>query len=260
MKTRYRFNLIEIILTVAVIAFGVVVILGMLPKGLAASRTAGFESYSSEIVDQMGNYLQRNGAKAIEPTISEGEESDFLSKDFKSAETTPGKLDRTIMAAYPKLVSYIDLSKNFDNEKVITDDGPQNLDELFSRTNTAGVFKLKDGTQKYEQGIYVIVMGNSYSNVIATDKETETRIDFSGMLRTWKRSRSYENVRVNNDTDYFSQPDTDKETNFKLDVLDAPMTSSGDIKGAVVYMELSYPLSLPYAERTKRYYSFEVGE
>ena len=36
-----HFNLIEIVLTVAVIAFGVVVILGMLPKGLRAARNAG---------------------------------------------------------------------------------------------------------------------------------------------------------------------------------------------------------------------------
>ena len=28
--------------------------------------------------------------------------------------------------------------------------------------------------------------------------------------------------------------------------------------GSTVYMELSYPLSLPYADRTKLYYSFDV--
>ena len=52
-----HFNLIEIVLTVAVIAFGVVVILGMLPKGLRAARNAGMESFATDVIDQMCNYL-----------------------------------------------------------------------------------------------------------------------------------------------------------------------------------------------------------
>ena len=57
-KQRYNFNLIEIVLTVAVISFGVVVILGMLPKGLRAARNTATVSYASEVMEQMGYYIQ----------------------------------------------------------------------------------------------------------------------------------------------------------------------------------------------------------
>ena len=243
---RYSFNLIEIILTVAVIAFGVVVILGMLPKGLKASRTAGLESYSSEIVDQMASYLQANGAAGITPEFTtDTAERNFLN-DFVSDDTT----DRLIMSSYPALAGYNDLSQAL----------PGSLSSHFTRTNTAGVFQL-NGSHSYEESVYIIVMGDTYTDDVGGDHETETRIDFSGMLRVWKRPRAYERVRitphVSGTHDCYANHE---ESSYALEVEDAPMTSTGNIRGATVCMELSYPLSLPYAERTKRYYSFEVGE
>lgn len=242
---RYSFNLIEIILTVAVIAFGVVVILGMLPKGLSASRNAGMQSYASEIIDQMASYLQANGASGITPEFT----TDTAEKNFIDSFVSDDTTDRLIMNSYPKLAEYNDLSQTL----------PGSLSSDFSRTNTAGVFQL-NGSHSYEESVYIIVMGDTYTDDVGGDHETETRIDFSGMLRVWKRPRAYESVRVNDSTNYFSKTDAEKEGDFKLEVPELPLGASGNIKGATVCMELSYPLSLPYDQRTKRYYSFEVGE
>ncbi len=250
MKTRYRFNLIEIILTVAVIAFGVVVILGMLPKGLTATRAAGFESYASEIVDQMGNYLQRNGAAAIKPECAD----DTAEKNFIDSFVSDGDTDKLIMNSYPKLVEYNDLSLNMASSPLSDD---------FTRTNTAGVFKLKDGSSDDQKSVYLIVMGDKYEDDVDGDSEANYRVDFTGMLRTWKRPRNYERVRIQHQAagthDCF---DKGCESHYELEVEEVPLSASGTdpFKGAVVCMELSFPLSLPYAERTKRYYSFEVGE
>ena len=68
MNKRYNFNLIEIVLTVAVVAFGVVIILGMLPKGMTAARNASAASYASSVIEQIGTALQLQGASKIEST------------------------------------------------------------------------------------------------------------------------------------------------------------------------------------------------
>ncbi len=66
MKKHIRhFNLIEIVLTVAVISFGIAIILGMLPKGLRAARNTATVSYVSEIMEQMGTYLQRASSVSL---------------------------------------------------------------------------------------------------------------------------------------------------------------------------------------------------
>lgn len=240
---RYSFNLIEIILTVAVIAFGVVVILGMLPKGLKASRTAGLESYSSEIIDQMASYLQSKGADAIDPTCNdEAAEESFLS-DFVS----DSPMDRLITDSYTKLLVYNDLS-NPNSEKEF----PSDLAADFTRTNTAGVFKLNDGTPDWQKDIYIIVMGDTYTDNVGGDHETEIRVDFSGMLRTWKRPRKYQQL--------YCTHKTTGEHDCRIAGCTFDWTETTASTGAVVCMELSYPLSLPYDQRTKRYYSFEVGE
>ena len=62
---KHYFNLIEILLTVAVISLGVVVILGMLPKGLRASRNVAAVSYASGVIEEFGTFLQKNGAGYI---------------------------------------------------------------------------------------------------------------------------------------------------------------------------------------------------
>ncbi len=250
-KQIYNFNLIEIILTVAVVAFGVVVILGMLPKGLKAAKAAGFESYSSEIVDQLGSYMQLKGAASITAKVDTAAEEKSFVADFES----DGDTDRKIMSRYPELVEYIDLSKSFS-------------DSDFKRTNTAGVFKLNNGSANWEKDLYVIVMGDRVTDTIAGDTETNVRIDFSGMLRVWKRPREYERVRLNHGSGVTDHLDAGHdclssgcESRFELEVVEVPLTGAGSlVKGATVCMELSYPLSLPYAERTKRYYSFDVGE
>jgi len=55
-------------LCVAVISFGVVVILGMLPKGLRAAKNTATVSYVSEVIEQMGSYIQEQGSGSVTAT------------------------------------------------------------------------------------------------------------------------------------------------------------------------------------------------
>ena len=238
-KSQYNFNLIEIVLTVAVISFGVAVILGMLPRGLQAVRNAGMESYSSEVIDQMASYLQQRGASSITVIKKASEEKDFL-KDIK-ADT-----DEDIMKKYPQLITQGDLAKEFDVSG-------------FNRTNATGVFRYTDGTDDKDKSIYVVVMGDE----VKVDDDVRRQIDFAGMIRTWKRPREFNTVRIKHiekgvvteklPDDHDCIEKKCDENGFDKQKLDA-------IPGAVVCMELSYPLSLPYKERTKKYYVFEVDK
>lgn len=73
MKKRiFYFNLIEIVLCVAVISFGVVVILGMLPKGLRAAKNTATVSYVSEVIEQMGYYIQDQGTGSVTASTLDG--------------------------------------------------------------------------------------------------------------------------------------------------------------------------------------------
>lgn len=230
-KKIYHFNLIEIVLTVAVVAFGVVIILGMLPKGLTATRNSATVTYASGVIDQLGGYFQTYGSQGV----SSGEFDD----DAKDDDVITGK--------YQSLVSQVDNSNYSDSDFV-----------WFSR----GVFKYKGADD-----VYVVVMG-SEQEFEGGEKESNT--DFSGMIRVCKKSGADRKITVaavtHEGVSEGAEPPAghecfDSDGNLKCgNASDKFHAEEKQFKGATVYMELSFPLSLPYAERKKVYYSFDVKE
>ena len=244
MKHAMRFNLIEILLTVAVIAFGVSVILGMLPRGLALTRSAGMETYASEVIDQMAGYMFDVGAAGLSE-YTESTEASYL-----SAMTTA--LDKNIMDGYLRLIG-----STADTGAAGTDQAAAEGSCKFYRTGTAGVFRVDAGSGAAKQGIYVIVMG-AYNN--QTGSDAESRVDFSGMLRCWKRPLKVRALRQTTRPPTIvgsgAAADWAAESTKRDTAFEAAEITLKD--GAVLCMELSYPLTLPYDQRTRRYYSFEV--
>ena len=220
MRHAKHFNLIEILLTVAVIAFGVSVILGMLPRGLAMTRSAGMESYASEIIDQMAGFFFT--------------EPDAVSGLPSPAPSITDAIDSSVMTNYISLLKYMDLTPVQSPES-----------DYFTGTGTSGVFRRASG-------VYVIVMGDTYTN----DGETENRVDFSGMLRVWKETPNDVYIVTLNSVEMNSEKTAWGAGFPDLSEFSAKKQTSHGIKR--VCMELSYPLSLPYEQRTKRYYSFDV--
>lgn len=221
MKKRiFHFNLIEIVLTVAVISFGVVVILGMLPKGLRATRNAGIESYASDIIDQMSAFI-------INDSTARSNIDSF-------ATFNPVDFDN---------LNYVALLSG----SASTPDAGGN----FPRVNDYGMSR-----HSSINGLYAIVRGEN----ISIGGDTESRVDFSGLLYVWRtdirrRTLSANHVAALDENklhDCGNGSGTNKCT-FECSIDNAPLSA-----GFTVNMELSYPLSVPYAERTKRYYSFEV--
>ena len=227
MKHLMRFNLIEILLTVAVIAFGVSVILGMLPRGLLMTREAGVESYASEIIDQMAGFF------FTEPNAVSG---------LTASATAGATADPDVMANYIGLLKYMDLATTMEEPE----------SDYFARTGTSGVFKVKN-----TDGVYVIVMGDTYDD---GEGETENRVDFSGMLRVWQETPDDVYIVALNDVEMNAEKTAWKTGFPALSKFSAQKQASASHGIERVCMELSYPLSRPYNQRTKRYYSFEVKQ
>ena len=224
MKRQYNFNLIEIVLAVAVIAFGVVIVLGMLPKGLNASRNAATVSYASSVIDQIGGALFKEGTAGIK--------SDNFNNSARDAED--------ITKNYIALAAYIDDREGLENSSL------KNKFSYFSR----GMFKYKDADD-----VYVVVMGDSRE----INGERETRLDFSGMIRVCKKSdvKTAAAVIKHSSTGEHECFDEDGNANCVTNS-DKFEKKERELSGSTVYIELSYPLSRPWADRTKVYYSFDV--
>lgn len=254
-----RFNLIEILLTVAVIAFGVSVILGMLPRGLSMTRSAALESYTSEIIDQMAGHMFELGPGDL-AEYTAATEGNYLDYMKGSSEDTPTTLDKNIMTGYLNLIG-----KSADTGAVAATESSVKVAEetsscKFYRTGTAGVFRVDAGSgDDRKKGIYVIVMGD-YN--LRSGSDAESRIDFSGMLRCWKRPLKVRVLRQKTRPPVidgtgaeagWADDSTNRDTAFESAEITVEEGS-----GSVLCMELSYPLTRPYWQRTKRYYSFEV--
>lgn len=226
MKKLYHFNLIEIVLTVAVIAFGVVIILGMLPKGLTATRNSAAVSYASSVIDQIGGALLKEGANGIES------ENDF---DDSAVD------DEKITKNYPLLAEFS--SDPDDMSDALKDDFT-----WFSH----GMFKYNKA-----EDTYIVVMGDSRE----IDGERMNRLDFSGMIRVCKKVEvKGRKIVIKHSTDGEHEC-FDEDGNAKcVTGSDKFEAKEQEIAGVTVYIELSYPLSVPYADRTKMYYSFDVKE
>ena len=231
MKIRvYHFNLIEIVLTVAVMTFGVALILGMLPKGLNAARNTATLSYASEVMEQMGHYMQQssiNGNTSYVPTS-------------RAADSVLDNSD--IVDNYMRLIASTQLPANGTPDNVVS-----SVPANFQATGIHGVYRYEPNN-----GVYVIVIGNTE----IVDGEPETNVVFSGVLRVWSDSANVNYVAHTSHTN--GSHATGSECN--CDPVQSNYTVRNNLDIRTVHMELSYPLNKEYAVRSKAYYSFDVQQ
>ncbi len=238
--TKHYFNLIEILLTVAVISLGIVIVLGMLPKGLRASRSVAAVSYASGVIEEIGTFLQKQGADYITQT------SDF-------DDDVINDIDHEILI---NDCLYLIEHKDSITSTAITTDNDSDY-----RWCSPGLFKLEKADNKSVEDVYIVVMGDRQE----IDGEYETRLDFSGMIRICKDESPvgyFIAVKHTSDADHdcFNEDGEQLCGRAKEDDVsdDFAVKARSVSNSARVYVELSYPLSLPYEDRNKMYYSFDV--
>ena len=231
MKIRvYHFNLIEIILTVAVITFGVALILGMLPKGLSAARNTATLSYASEVMEQTGQYLQQASINNQTSHVPTSRAADSV-------------LDNSnIVDNYMRLIAGSQPSSGGLPPNEVS-----SVPNNFQATGIHGVYRYTPS-----DGVYVIVIGNTE----IVDGEPETNVVFSGALRVWSDTTPVRYMALNNHNSGSHAAGTDCNCDPGSQ---SNHTVNNNINIRTVHMELSYPLSKEYAARSKTYYSFDVN-
>ncbi len=214
------FNMIEIALAMAIIAFGMTSILGLFPVGLNACRNAVAENCAVDSVEQFASYL-RSYAGANKTNF----ETVFgTSAGYYNTTTNPMANAATVTAAMPK-------TKDF-------------LDAIMTGVPYVATPVYKGWTiYPYDnpitvRNIYFTVLGpGDYFNPAST-KFPST--DFSALISVWKSPlKSY-------------VPDT-SGTNWIEDVDDTYE------RGAGLNIEISWPLNVEdYSMRQKRTFYMEI--
>lgn len=216
--------MIEVVLAMAIIAFGMSSILGLFPVGMNAMKSSMVDNYCSDSVDQMVGYLKNQGEystanytalvnsgtglpDAAGLTAALGADRSKRVPDPSSSPTLDGYRD-TFLADYK--------TSNFT--------GATTFKRVFTDMN---IFQVQTASMPY---LYFIVQGQM----------TSKNIDFSAMLLVWKSPVSYNYQGTDNV--WYNGPS----------VPNAYQYFSG------INFELSWPLEKPYAQRDKKYYYIEI--
>jgi type II secretory pathway pseudopilin PulG len=213
------FNMIEVALAMAIIAFGMTSILGLFPVGLNASRMSQAENYSADIVEQIFGYL-KNYAEA----------SDTNYQNALYATTAfPTAINRTALIGVP--------SKILDNHS----------------SSFLSAYMASDTTVYSEffpnSGIYRVPMAGGLMPCvffIVQGPSNTKNIDFSAMVLVWRSpvSSVVATGDATNDANWITWP---PNASFDYEYL------------AGLNIEISWPLEKKYAEREKRFYYFVVS-
>jgi len=216
----YHFNMIEVVLAMAIIAFGMSSILGLFPVGLNALKSSMADNYCSDSIDQMVGYLKN--------------QAEYSSTTYTALITnsTTGLRDAAGLTAI--------LGANRANAvNGSTLDGFRDTFLADYRTsNFTGTSTFKRVFT--DMNIFQVQTYNNmpYLYFIAQGQMTSKSIDFSAMLLVWKSPVIY---NMKDSAGGISQ-----------------CTDTTYAKFSGINFELSWPLEKPYAQREKRYYYVEV--
>jgi hypothetical protein len=157
--------MIEVVLAMAIIAFGMSSILGLFPVGLNALKSSMVDNYCSDSVDQMIGYI-KNQAE-----YSAGNYTAFVTGLPDAAALTAAVgADRSKLVGGKTLDAY---SADF-----LTDYRTSNFPATYKRVFT-------------DMNIFQVSAGMPYLYYIVQGQITSKNIDFSAMLLVWKSPVSY---------------------------------------------------------------------
>ena len=216
MKKRriYRFNLIEIMLAIVILALGMTSVFVLFPAGLSNHRTAMAENSIADVAELVISRIRAESALSV---TKEGFSSEVLNRFPERSE---------LFDAADKLKE----PASIDWEDGLTSSDPWTLKEVSS-----GLFMARQisGPQ-----------GNHF-------------VDFSAMVAVYKDDTL--------DNEIFVPMKWDSQMHFGDVEKSGTGTNSGQIKDLEtgnfilpLVMEISYPAELPYDEREKAYFRFEI--
>ncbi len=221
------FNMIEIALAMAIIAFGMTSILGLFPVGLNACRNSVAENYSADAVEQFSSYLKG---------YAESSRANFDKLFGGGGFYTATKPDPTITIPVPPgpiAITTRDFLRGISTGK---DFSGANYNPVPIVTGWT-IFPAKDTTLK---NVYFVASGPG--NYLNPAGAVFPSTDFTGMIVVWKSPLTY------------YRPTSNPPPNGWVSV-----TDDAYVTGAAVNIEVSWPLDVgDYTARHKKTFYMEV--
>lgn len=218
----FYFNMIEVALAMAIIAFGMTSILGLFPVGLNASRASQAENYSADIVEQLYGYIKN---------YAESSKANYDTYIYDSGNGVPTAINRGVPIGSP--------SRTLDEHT-----SSFLSDYMANNTAVYSEFPPSSGS-----GIYRVPMGGAVMPCVyfvAQGPSNTKAIDFSAMILVWKSPVK----------SLVAAGDASNITNW----VEWPSSATLYYKDiAALNIEISWPLEKNYADREKRFYYFVVS-
>ncbi|MDD5728561.1 MAG: hypothetical protein PHV59_08365 [Victivallales bacterium] len=263
-KIRF-FNMIEVLLALTVIAFGMTSILGLFPVGLNASRNAVAQNCSADVADQLVTYLRVTGEIKLTQYANAFYDNEVSGTSYETFATLTNATVNSSGALPTVSGSEKEIYVNTNAESFLKAYGSNRIEDSGTDANKleAGtidfvrvasgwsIFKVDLDTSKNKPRTFFIIKGPNctQNDVLGSTSKISRPVDFSAMALVWKSS-----VQIWRD-----KPDG---TNWEI----WPSFTEGTDPDSTVYyfsgrlnIELSWPLDLPYNERQKRYYQLIIN-
>ncbi|MFA6099243.1 MAG: hypothetical protein WC808_06965 [Patescibacteria group bacterium] len=213
------FNMIEVALAMAIIAFGMTSILGLFPVGLNACRNAVAENYSADAVEQFSSYLKG---------YAEASRTNFDQLFGFYADTKP----------VATAVACTDATNDFLKGVSL---GVDHSGTAYTPTPIVTGWTIFPAKSAALKNVYFVAAGpGNYMNPAGVIFPTT---DFTGMILVWKSQLTY----------YRPNGNGAAPPNGWMSVTDDAYAT-----GAVLNIEVSWPLEVPYDTRQKRTFYIEV--
>lgn len=229
------FNMIEVVLAMAIIAFGMTSILGLFPVGLNALKASMAENSCSDAIDQVNGYLKNQAeystatyralftdATALptaKPTTINSKTLDQNTAAFLTAYNASCTAGCVWCAGHPRQCSGI-------NSGTAPCTCMLSYPKVFADWN---IYRTADGTNS--PSVYFVIQGSTNTKAY----------DYAAMILVWRSPVK------------FNVPNPAAAGTWYPTVTDGAYSNFAGLN-----FEISWPLQKPYAEREKRYYYIEV--
>lgn len=280
------FNMIEILLALAVIAIGMTSVLGLFPVGLNASRNAVAENCSADIADQMVTYLRviseinnNQYSKAFTDPVSPAT-TPLSFADSTGVAITNGELVDRVDSNDEKYINEVAevFLKSYSSQKIYKNhstpainnilglyDTITNVNLDFPNVNSSlefkrvanewAIFKVNSIGSNMPRVFFIVQGPNCTENddgSISPELDKISRpVDYSAMALVWKSTVQINRLESGGGGIWSNWP---SDTIMSSGTISQKYEFSG-----MINIELSWPLELPYAERKKRYYQIVIS-